>query len=102
MTINRIIEYLDGIGLSEKIDALEPGHGLGIEIPVDDNGKMLHFWLSMTVIDETKYAVIDFDDILSIKICTDGDKLDDWLKNSGIVELGEMAIDDSEEAKVTQ
>lgn len=102
MTVDGIVNYLKETGLFEKMDNLEPGKGFGVEIPVDDNGKFLHFWLSMTTENEERYAIIDFDKVLSIRVCCDEKRLEDWVLNSGIIELSEMSGTEQEEVKVTQ
>lgn len=103
MTIDGIIKYLDETGLNKKIDNLEPGQAFGIEIPVDDNGKFLHFWLTMTTIDDEKYATIDFDDVIRIRVCCNEKKLEDWMLNSGIMEFGELQMStETEQEKVTE
>lgn len=94
MTIEGLTKYLEESGLGDRIEHIKPGDAFGVEIPIDEEkGKTLKFWLSMDMDGEDKYLELDFEGMIHLRVCTDMEKLETWLNNSGFIELGELAVD---------
>ena len=93
MNIEGLTKYLDETGLAERFEHLKAGDSFGVELPIDEeNNKWLRFWLSAEGSeDEITYVTLDFEGLIRVRVCCDEKKLEDWLENSGILELAKMA-----------
>lgn len=101
INVEGLMKYLEETGLGDRIVNLKPGDSFGVELPIDEeNNKWLRFWLSVEGSeDKIEFATLDFEGLVRIRICCDDKKLEDWLNNSGIMELSQlsMAIHESTE-----
>lgn len=107
MNIEGLTKYLEDTGLAERFEHLKAGDSFGVELPVDEEGnKWLRFWLSTEGSeDEITYVTLDFEGLIRVRVCCDEKKLEDWLENSGVLELAKIAEEaqaetEKEEAKV--
>jgi len=93
MNIEGMTKYLEETGLAERFKHLKPGDSFGVELPIDEeNNKWLRFWLSTEgENDEIDYVTLDFEGLIRVRVCCDEQKLEDWLNNSGILELAKLA-----------
>ena len=98
INVEGLMKYLEETGLGDRIVNLKPGDSFGVELPIDEeNGKFLRFWLSTEGSgDEVEFVTLDFDGLIRVRVCCDEQKLDDWVNNSGILELGKMMEEISE------
>lgn len=100
MNIEGLTKYVQETGLAERFEHLKPGESFGAEIPIDEeNNKWLRFWLSTEGENEIEFVTIDFEGLIRARICCDEKKLEDWINNSGILELGQMMEQIEETAK---
>ena len=93
MNIEGLTKYLEETGLAKRFEEIKPGDSFGVEIPIDDEGnKWLRFWLSTEGSeDEITHVTLDFEGLIRVRVCCDEKKLEDWIENSGILELAKMA-----------
>ena len=98
MTVEGLTKYMEETGLANRFEHLKPGESFGVELPIDEeNGKFLRFWLSTEGSeDEVEFVTLDFEGLIRVRVCCDEQKLDDWVNNSGILELGKMMEEISE------
>lgn len=105
MTIDGLTKYLKESGLYDRFSNLKPGDSFGVEIPVDEeNDKWFRFWLSAEGSTDVEHITVDFEGVATVRVCCDEKKLDEWVNNSGVMELfsltESMAETDEQEEKV--
>jgi len=95
INVEGLMKYLEETGLGDRIGNLKPGDSFGVELPIDEeNNKWLKFWLSVEGSkDKIEFATLDFEGLVRIRICCDDKKLEDWLNNSGIMELSQLSAE---------
>ena len=105
MTIEGLTKYLKESGLEDRFSNLKPGDSFGVEIPInEENDKWLRFWLSAEGSTDVEHITVDFEGMVTVRVCCDEKKLEDWVDNSGITELfgltESMAKTDEQEEKM--
>ena len=104
MNIEKMEKYLNDTGLAERFTNLKPGDSFGVELPIDEeNNKWLRFWLSTEGETEIKFMTFDFEGVISVRVCCDAHKVEEWRHNTGSMELSDLKIEvpetEKEEAK---